>query len=158
MRDYDQEALSEYMSGASDYPTEVPAVMREEPLALPMRILAVLFGLLCGAVIGFVSGFIQAFFVTPALLTLGVPVGPGGWFANDTALFEFVLRGGVYVLTPFLALLFGWFGWRGRGFFSNMLTVVLAGILGLGMAVLVALGIIDGETQEYQTEQKRNSS
>jgi hypothetical protein len=138
--------------------TPVPSVVRAEPLALPMRILAALFGLLCGAVVGFVSGFIQAFFVTPALLALRVPVGPGGWFADDTALFEVVLRGGVYVLTPFLALLFGWFGWRGRGFFSNMLTVVLAGILGLGMAVLVALGIIDGETQEYQTGQKRNSS
>jgi hypothetical protein len=138
--------------------TPVPSVVRAEPLALPMRILAALFGLLCGAVVGFVSGFIQAFFVTPALLALRVPVGPGGWFADDTALFEVVLRGGVYVLTPFLALLSGWFGWRGRGFFSNMLTVVQVGILGLVMAALVALGIIDGETQEYQTEQKRNSS
>jgi hypothetical protein len=155
MKDYDKEALSEYMAGAFDDATGVPTVMREEPLALPMRLMSAIFGLLVGAVMGFGFGFIQAFFVTPALLTLGVPVGPGGWFADDTVLFEFVLRGGVYVLTPLLALLSGWFGWRGRGFFSNVLTVVLSGILGLGMAVLVALGMIDGDTQEYQTGQKR---
>jgi len=155
MKDYDQEALSEYMAGTADDPTAAPTVMRAEPLALPMRLLATLFGLLVGAALGFVSGFIQAFFVTPALLALGVPVGPGGWFADDTALFEAVLRGGVYVLTPSLALVVGWFGWRGRGFLSNVLTVVLSGILGLGLAVLVALGFIDGETQEHGTRRKR---
>jgi hypothetical protein len=157
MKDYDKESIFEHTADASDYPTSAPAVIRAEPLTLPMRIMSAIFGLLFGTVVGFVGGFIQAFFVTPALLTLGVPVGPAGWFANDTALFEVVLRGGVYVLTPSLALLFGWFGWRGRGFFSNMLNVILSGILGLGLAVLVALGFIDGETQKYGTRQKRNS-
>jgi hypothetical protein len=155
MKDDDQEAISDYMAGAADDPSAAPQVMREEPLALPMRLLAALFGLLVGAAMGYVFGFIQAFFITPALLALGVPVGPGGWFADDTALFEVVLRGGVYVLTPVLALLVGWFGWRGRSFLSNVLTVVLSGILGLSLAVLVALGLLDGETQEYGTRQKR---
>ncbi len=156
MQDYDKESIFEHTAGASDNPTGAPAVIRAEPLALPMRIMSAMLGLLLGAVVGFVGGFIQAFFITPALLTLGVPVGPGGWFADDTALFEFVLRGGVYVLTPVLALLFGWFGWRGRGFFSNILTTIGAGILGLGMAALVALGFIS-EDDHHGSGQKRNS-
>jgi hypothetical protein len=154
MKDYDQEAISEYMVGTQDAPSTVPAAIREEPLALPMRILAAFSGLLSGALSGFVAGFIQAFFVTPALLVLGVPVGPGGWFADDTALFEVVLRGGVYILAPLIALLFGWFGWRGRGFFSNVLTVVLSGILGLGLATLVALGFIDGDHDQMGRKRK----
>lgn len=129
-------------------------VVREEPPALPMRILGLLFGLVVGAVGGFVFGFVQAFFVTPSLMAMPLQlIGTGSPFATDSDLFEAVLRGGVYVLTPGLALLFGWLGWRGRGLFTTMLTTVLAGILGLGMAVLVAIGVIDEHYHDHTRKQ-----
>ncbi len=146
-RDFTKADIASTHIAAEQTAEPMPAVAREEPPALPIRILGLLIGIVLGAVLGFVFGFIQAFFVTPLFLSMGFGAN------DDAALFEGVLRWGVYILTPLFALIGGWIGWRVRGAGNAVLTMLGGMVLSLWLAIV---GIFhDPEVESYGDSKKK---